>query len=221
MGFFRSEENVNDLFDKLNESNIEHDESVFYNGGHPIWDKNFREGVSYMFVVDNDSSGPVYWVKDDINSWRPFSVDFFNRFFSKFDYDETDKLFESEEDDLEWARDVISNPFNGIKIGDVYYIVDTDSSDPNPDNYKPVSARYILVVTNIKEGGRIKQLGINDDIFLESKYCTPDDATYNSNDYYETSPKCWGFEEDNKAYNLTGVNWAKHLMDLKYWRKMS
>jgi len=117
MGFFRSEENVNDLFDKLNESNIEHDESVFYNGGHPIWDKNFREGVSYMFVVDNDSSGPVYWVKDDINSWRPFSVDFFNRFFSKFDYDETDKLFESEENDFSWVDELPDEPMHHILMG--------------------------------------------------------------------------------------------------------
>ena len=131
-------------------------------------------------------------------------------------------LKESEEDDLEWARDVIATPINDIRVGDVFYIVDTDSNHPKPDNYKPVHARYIFVATGMESGREVDQgYGIKDNTFLTYKLCDPDDATYNSNDYYETSPKCQGFtSDDGEEYASTGINWAKRLVDTKYWRRM-
>lgn len=131
-------------------------------------------------------------------------------------------LNESEEDDLEWARDVIATPINDIRVGDVFYIVDIDSNHPKPDDYKPVHARYIFVVSSIKSGSEVDQgYGIMDNIFLTYKLCDPDDATYSSNDYHETSPKCWGFtSDDGEKYSSTGINWSKRLLDIKYWRRM-
>lgn len=262
MGFFKKEENVDNLFDKLNEENTSTNNDLIYTLEDllSLADNNvklyeIRPGGTIPFSIsdnlENDSIGNLYHLKrQQPNSvmvcWKELNeesfeekcyeggrlagelVSLFNdgRFIPTTiyngDFDPFKNLYESEDDDLEWARDIVSNPFNGIKVGDVFYIVDPDSDNPRPDDYKPTNARYIFVVTNIKEGGKkASDYGISDDIFLVSKYCTPDDATYNSNDYYETSPKCRGFEEDNKAYSLTGINWAKHLMDLKYWRKMS
>lgn len=113
-----------------------------------------------------------------------------------------DKLYESEEDEFEWARDVISNSL--INVGDVFYIVDGYAGrNVLPWSHRPKDVRYVLSISEIGPD------------WIEKIQCDTDDVTYNKNDYTPRSNKC-----QNGDRSTLDLDRALELINKDYWRKM-
>lgn len=130
------------------------------------------------------------------------------------------KIIKEEIDDLEWAREAISDM--NINIGDVFYIVDGEngsSTHIHPDGYKPMHVRYLFYVTNIVESipQKSHKYSVTDTMFVKYKMCNTKDVTYNKNDYGPNSNKCKGEYGSTKR---SGYNHTLGMVGERYWRKM-
>lgn len=166
------------LIKKILKESIE-DNYIFYSGSENpdiAWDSNYTVGELYPFRWDEEDE--AYWVRDNINSWRPFGVVTFNKLFSKYDYDQTSNMFESEEE-FGWVETdgqptgialakIMSDYFKnnnlpyGVDIdGDTISIVDVTIDDNLPG--------WIFIRTKIKD---FNIPYIMDDIKINRKYAT-------------------------------------------------
>ena len=130
------------------------------------------------------------------------------------------KIIKEEIDDLEWAREAVSDM--NINIGDVFYIVDGGSGIIDrkfPDDYKPTNVRYLFYVSSFSEGRLEKSHSypVSDTMFVKYKSCNDRDVTYDKNDYGSHSDKC---KDGYGGVKRTGYNHALGMIEAKYWRKM-
>jgi hypothetical protein len=132
------------------------------------------------------------------------------------------KILKEQEDDLEWAKDLVSDMDVDVNIGDVFYIVDNapQQNSPHPDDYRPTDVRYIITVVNIT-------FNAENELIIKYKACNPENTTYNANDYSVESPRCYDYEDgdsedvDEDGYEDVPFKWFRdNLTKTNYWRKM-
>ncbi len=142
-----------------------------------------------------------------------FDDDYPKVYFRKQDFVEKDfcnpQMNESE-DEFGWATDIVKE--QPIKLGDVFYIVDSNfGGDQNPMNHKPEDVRYLLFVTDIYEE--------NGGLMIEYKNCDRKGISYNPKDYNPTNPRCH-YDDGDGYYNYVKYDDALNLVDERYWRPM-
>lgn len=117
--------------------------------------------------------------------------------------DDTSKLFESDEDEFKWVEDIINDM--SIKLGDVFYIVDSDyAGSQHPIGYRPENVRYTLFVSDIFQD--------DEDKYIEYIECDNRNVSYNPKDFNTT--KC------ERSSTTVTYEKALKLINQNYWRPM-
>lgn len=161
------------------------------------WEYESEDGhwVEWEYESEGRHWVEVAWIKNLIEKgwWELLhkNVDFF------------DILNESEEEDnLEWAREVISHSL--INVGDVFYIVDSNAGiNILPWSYRPNDVRYVLTIVDTGPD------------WVKYTTCDPNDVTYDKNDYTPENDKC-----RNNRITKSDLVWVMELVDKHYWRRM-
>lgn len=120
------------------------------------------------------------------------------------------KILKESEDDFGWATDIVKK--EPINVGDVFYIVDRSISvDTHSANYKPKRVRFVLFVTEIREGPR----GFK--VYYQN--CFPAAVSYNPKDYNPIKGRCHYDDGDGYESEIDYVD-ALDLINQQYWRPM-
>ena len=185
-------------------------QEIYYDGCDLKYEVSRDKGVTWEYEEEDGHWVEVSWIQNIVEKgyWELLQkdIDFF------------DQLNENEEDELEWAQEIVNEPL--INVGDVFYIVDQGSDvNTQPNNYYPRHARYVFYIEDIKHGEIMKEDGYEDTIFIKHTLCDPGDTTYNKKDYHRDSPKCRDYEDEDTE--LIGYTRALDLITSKYWRKMN
>ena len=115
-----------------------------------------------------------------------------------------DSLYESEEDGLEWARDIVSNTSTNIEVGDVFYIVDANAGkNVLPWSHRPNNVRFILTIVETSPDW-VKKIVYN-----------PNNVTYNKSDYAPNN-----YHKEVNDIPKVDLDWALELIGMAYWRRM-
>lgn len=132
------------------------------------------------------------------------------------------KILKESETDLGWVNDLMNDlPIN---IGDVFWIPTVEG-----DTTKKKNVRYVLIMTDIIKldepkisyGGDDPSFVTKDDYVLKYKSCDPKNVTYNPKDYTIDSVRCRDYKSKENGSDMEcGYNWAKYLIDIKWWNKM-
>jgi hypothetical protein len=164
-----------------------------WNDCYEIIDEKVFNNIDCYIVKFNDHYPKVYFRKQDF-----VEKDFCNP-----------QMNESE-DEFGWATDIVKE--EPIKLGDVFYIVDSNfGGDQHPMNHRPEDVRYLFFVTDIYEE--------NGGLMIEYKNCDRKGISYNPKDYNPTNPRCH-YDDGDGYYDYVKYDDALNLVDERYWRPM-